>query len=103
MYFPPSPRGGCEFVAVAGLLGQRAGAALARRNVAIGFWLYSTLWLWFPRDGGDQPAWPHRSWYTRKCSPSFADALAAVRPPSGVNAFCPPLPPRPSSPKWPTL
>ena len=49
------------------------------RNVTLGFWLYSTVWLWFLQAGGDQPAWPHRPWYTRKRSPSFADALAALR------------------------
>ncbi len=49
------------------------------RNVAVGLWLYSTVWLWFLQVGADHHAWPHRPWYTRKCSPSFADALAAVR------------------------
>ncbi len=49
------------------------------RNVTVGFWLYSTVWLWFLQAGRQQPAWPHRPWYTRKCSPSFADALAALR------------------------
>ena len=49
------------------------------RNVTLGFWLYSTVWLWFLQAGGDQPAWPDRPWYRRKRSPSFADALAALR------------------------
>ena len=49
------------------------------RNVTVGLWLYSTLWMWFLQAVGDQPAWPHRPWYTRKRSPSFADALAALR------------------------
>ena len=49
------------------------------RNVTVGFWLYSTVWLWFLQAGADQPAWPHRAWYTHKRSPSFADALAALR------------------------
>ncbi len=48
-------------------------------NVTVGLRLYSTVWMWFLQAGGDQPAWPHRPWYTRKRSPSFADALAALR------------------------
>lgn len=50
-----------------------------RRTVAVGFWLHSAVWLWFIRAVGDKPVWPDRPWYTRKCSPSFADALSALR------------------------
>ncbi len=50
-----------------------------RRAVAVGFWLHSTVWMWFIRAVGDKPVWPDRPWYTRKCSPSFADALSALR------------------------
>lgn len=50
-----------------------------RRAVALGFWLHSAVWLWFIRTVGDKPVWPDRPWYTRKCSPSFADALSALR------------------------
>ncbi|MDE3074784.1 MAG: hypothetical protein KGJ86_05095, partial [Chloroflexota bacterium] len=38
------------------------------RNVTVGFWLYSTVWRWFLQAGCEHPAWPHRPWYTRKCS-----------------------------------
>ncbi len=55
---------------------RRCGPA---RNVTVGFWLYSTVWRWFLHAGREQRAWPHRPWYTRKRSPSFADALAALR------------------------
>ena len=49
------------------------------RTVTVGFWLHSAVWLWFIRACGDKPVWPDRPWYTRKCSPSFADALTALR------------------------
>ena len=48
------------------------------RTVALGFWLPSAVWLWFIRAIGDKPIWPARPWYTRKCSPSFADALSVL-------------------------
>ncbi len=49
------------------------------RTVTVGFWLHSAVWLWFIRACGDKPVWPDRPWYTRKRSPSFADALTALR------------------------
>ena len=48
-------------------------------SVTVGFWLHSAVWLWFIRTCGDKPVWPDRPWYARKCSPSFADALTALR------------------------
>jgi hypothetical protein len=65
------------------------------RAVTLGFWLYSTVWLWFMQACGDQPAWPVRAWYPRKCSASFADALGTLRATlwrqrlSGVTATAP--------------
>ena len=49
------------------------------RAAALGLWLYSMVWFWFCQ----QPAakrtfriWP---WYVNKTTPSFADALRALR------------------------
>ena len=55
---------------------RRSGPA---RAVAVGFWLHTAVWLWFLRTCAAKPAWPNRPWYASKCSPSFADALAALR------------------------
>ena len=55
---------------------RRQGPASA---VTLGFWLHSAVWLWFTRACANRPAWPDRPWYQRKCSPSFADALTALR------------------------
>ena len=45
-----------------------------------GVWLQSAVWLWFIRiwRHGTR-SWTDRPWYTRKCSPSFADALTSLR------------------------
>ncbi len=48
------------------------------RNVTVGLWFYSTVWMWFLPAGRDQPAWSYRPWYTRKRSPSFAENVAAL-------------------------
>lgn len=50
------------------------------RTVMTGVWLQSAVWLWFIRiwRHGTR-SWPDRPWYTRKCSPSFADALISLR------------------------
>ena len=49
------------------------------RTVTLAFWLHSAVWLWYITVRGDKISWPLRPWYTRKRSPSFADALAALR------------------------
>ncbi len=49
------------------------------RTVMVGFWLHSAVWLWFLHTWDHNRAWPDRPWYTRKCSPSFADALTELR------------------------
>ncbi len=49
------------------------------RAAALSMWLYSAVWLWYLACHGTQPTWTVRPWYTAKHTPSFADALAALR------------------------
>jgi hypothetical protein len=47
--------------------------------VALAGWLYSAVWHWYLVVHAEDPTWPDRPWYTTKRTPSFADALAALR------------------------
>jgi DDE superfamily endonuclease len=49
------------------------------RAAALSFWTYSAVWLWYLACHGARPTWRTRPWYTAKRTPSFADALAALR------------------------
>ncbi len=49
------------------------------RVVALAGWLYSAVWHWHLVVHAEDPTWPDRPWYTTKRTPSFADALAALR------------------------
>ena len=49
------------------------------RAAALSFWIYSAVWLWYLKVYGTKPSWPIRPWYPQKCTPSFVDALAALR------------------------
>jgi hypothetical protein len=49
------------------------------RVVALAGWLYSAVWHWYLVVHAENPTWPDRPWYTTKRTPSFADALAALR------------------------
>jgi len=49
------------------------------RVVSLACWSYGSVWDWFMAVHGDRPTWPDRPWYTSKRTPSFADALAALR------------------------
>jgi hypothetical protein len=49
------------------------------RVVALAGWLYSAVWQWYVIVHAEHPTWPDRPWYTIKRTPSFADALAALR------------------------
>jgi hypothetical protein len=37
------------------------------------------VWLWYITVHGSRPTWVSTPWYARKQTPSFADALAALR------------------------
>jgi len=49
------------------------------RVIALAGWLYSAVWQWYVLIHAEHPTWPDRPWYTTKRTPSFADALAALR------------------------
>jgi hypothetical protein len=49
------------------------------RAAALALWTYSAVWLWYVVCHGAQAPWQPRPWHTAKRTPSFADALAALR------------------------
>jgi hypothetical protein len=49
------------------------------RAAAMSFWLYSTVWLWYLNNRRLWNKLPQMPWYRQKTTPSFADALAALR------------------------
>jgi len=49
------------------------------RAAALSLWLYSAVWSWYITTQGVKPSWPSLPWYPGKRTPSFADALAALR------------------------
>jgi len=49
------------------------------RAAAFSFWMYSIIWLWYVQTYGCRRSWLPLPWYPGKRSPSFADALAALR------------------------
>lgn len=49
------------------------------RAAALSFWLYSAVWQWYLTAYGATRSWRPLPWYRSKCSPSFLDALAALR------------------------
>ena len=78
------------------------------RAIALGFWLYSAVWLHYLQTCADRPSWPDRPWHPDKRSPSPTLALPCA-PPSGRSAFPPTSSPTAtprnspllSSPFWP--
>ena len=49
------------------------------RAVALACWTYAAVWLWYIRVHGTERTWATLPWYSLKCTPSFPDALAALR------------------------
>lgn len=49
------------------------------RAAALSFWIYAAVWLWYLKVYGVKPSWSTVPWYPQKRTPSFADALAALR------------------------
>ena len=49
------------------------------RVAHLAFWLHGAIWTWYLTCHGDQPVWHRDPWYKHKTSPSFADALTALR------------------------
>lgn len=49
------------------------------RAAVLGLWTYSAVWTWYVSFHGTERTWPTLPWYSRKTTPSFIDALAALR------------------------
>jgi hypothetical protein len=49
------------------------------RAAALALWLHAAVWLWYIPVWGTRRSWTPTPWYQRKTTPSFADALAALR------------------------
>jgi hypothetical protein len=49
------------------------------RAVMLAFWLHAAIWCSYLASWDGTPTWRVRPWYARKTTPSFQDALAALR------------------------
>jgi len=49
------------------------------RAVMLAFWLHTAIWCCYLASWNDTPTWRTRPWHTRKRTPSFLDALTALR------------------------
>jgi hypothetical protein len=49
------------------------------RAAHLSLWLYSAIWTWYIGTFGTEVTWTPRPWYRQKATPSFLDALAALR------------------------
>lgn len=49
------------------------------RAACLSLWLHALVWCWYIDTHPNGGTWPTRAWYPRKTTPSFLDALAALR------------------------
>ena len=49
------------------------------RAAALSLWLHATIWCWYLQTHPTGRTWTPRPWYPHKSTPSFLDALAALR------------------------
>ncbi len=49
------------------------------RAAALSLWLHATIWCWYLTTHPTGRTWTPRPWYPTKTTPSFLDALAALR------------------------
>lgn len=49
------------------------------RAAALSLWLHSVIWCWYLQTHPTGRTWTTRPWYRHKTTPSFLDALAALR------------------------
>ena len=49
------------------------------RVAVLSFWTYAAVWIWYIQVHGTERTWRLLPWYTQKRTPSFLDALAALR------------------------
>ncbi len=69
------------------------------RAASLSLWLYAATWSWYITTQGTKQTWPALPWYTAKKTPSFADALAALRRALWRERIFVKSAPRPLSPK----
>lgn len=69
------------------------------RALGLGFWLYTAVWHWYLSVHADRPSWSPTPWYPSKTTPSFLDALAALRRAIWRERIFIGSTPRPLSPK----
>jgi hypothetical protein len=50
-----------------------------QRAAGLSLWLYSMVWLWYPKKKSRQRHFIVQPWYRQKSAPSFADALSCLR------------------------
>ncbi len=50
-----------------------------RRAAALSLWLHAATWCWYLQAHPTGQTWIPRPWYRHKTTPSFLDALAALR------------------------
>lgn len=49
------------------------------RAAALSLWLHGLIWCWYLQTHPTGRTWTTRAWYPTKTTPSFLDALAALR------------------------
>lgn len=49
------------------------------RAAAMSVWIYAAVWTWYIPNFADRVTWTPRPWYPSKTTPSFLNALAALR------------------------
>ncbi|MGC8514150.1 MAG: hypothetical protein ACP5P1_14125 [Acidimicrobiales bacterium] len=49
------------------------------RAASLSLWLYGAIWTWYIPTFATTASWIPRPWYPKKATPSFLDALAALR------------------------
>jgi len=49
------------------------------RAAALSLWLHATIWCWYLTTHPNGATWTPKPWYRTKSTPSFLDALAALR------------------------
>jgi len=66
---------------------------------SLSLWLYAAIWTWYIPTHGTTTTWALRPWYPKKATPSFLDALAALRRCLWSERIMPMSPSEPLNPK----
>ena len=73
------------------------------RAPCLALWLHGLTWCWYLQEHPQGGTWIVRPWYPRKATPSFLDALAALRRSLWYNELQPCQPPKPDRTTRPKL